>query len=55
MQNYLVKQQQTFVDNWAYPDTYMGELYPMENIETIAVTMIAGERDGLCPKERALD
>ena len=53
MQNYLLKRQQTFVEDWEYPDKYMGDLFAMEDIEGVAVSMIAGERDGLCPPSRA--
>ena len=54
-QNFLIKRQQTFVDDWAYPDTYEGDLFDLESISTIPVSFWTGENDGLCPPDRAYD
>lgn len=54
MQNYLVKEKQSFVEDWEFPDKFLGELYPFENISRIPVSMISGSKDGLCPPSRAM-
>ena len=43
------------MEDWAYPDTYMGDLFDLESISEVAVSYYAGETDGLCPPSRAYD
>ena len=51
----MTKRFQTFVDDWEYPDKYLGDLYKLEDIETVTVSMIAGKVDTLCPASRAIE
>ena len=37
-----------FVDDWAFPDKYEAELYEVENIKKMPVSLIMGENDQIC-------
>lgn len=36
---------QEYVEDWAYPDTYIADLYQLENIREMPISLIIGEND----------
>ena len=47
-QGRLTQRFQKFVDDWAYPDKYEADLYPLNEINQVPVTLMIGAEDTLC-------
>ena len=46
---------QHYVEDWAYPDQYEAELYPLGELSKIPISLIYGETDNICTAEKALE
>lgn len=43
------------MDDWSYPDTVTTDLYRLEDIQTIPISLIIGKNDNVCNPERAYE
>ena len=43
------------MDDWAYPDQYESELYPLHEIDTIPVTLMIATNDYVCRASTAYE
>ena len=54
-QNTKTRRFQEFVDDWKYPNNYEAPLYPVEDIDTVPISMVIGELDPVCLESTAMD